>query len=161
MGAPQRQTMRDGSARTGGNVIKQRQSRHASWRTVAISLLASGSVVALAAFPTSGEPPGADMAKSSSTGPGMRAYIDPATGQLAVPPASERLERSGGGAAAKEAVEGIVEVPSTGAAGGFMANTKGRFTSDVVATTDSAGRTTLECTAGAAQPGRPGCSPTK
>jgi hypothetical protein len=42
-------------------------------------------------------------------------------------------------------VDDVVAVPSTGSAGGFMINTKGRFAASIVATTDPTGKTTAQC----------------
>jgi hypothetical protein len=74
---------------------------------------------------------------------GVRAYIDPETGEPGVPPpgvvVAPSVQTSG-----RRAVP-LVEVPSTGPAGGVMVNAKGRLRADVLATTDASGKTTARC----------------
>ena len=71
---------------------------------------------------------------------GVRAYIDPNTGEPGLPPSASAAPSIG--AARQEAR--LVEVPSTGPAGGVMINAKGRM-ADVLATTEGGGATTMHC----------------
>ena len=87
--------------------------------------------------------------------PGFKAAIDPATGQLTVPPLPARgaapATPAAAGAspastsAAATSHVGLVAVPGTTRAGGKMVDLKGRFRSSVVATVGPDGKTTARC----------------
>jgi hypothetical protein len=117
-------------------------TRVRSWRIGVIGLMAIGGVAAMAVRPSAaGGPPQSTSTQSGNAG--VRAYIDPQTGELGVPPPGTMVAPSVQGTGRRTA--NLIEVPSTGSAGGVMINTKGRVAADVVATTDRAGKTTVRC----------------
>jgi hypothetical protein len=96
-------------------------------RGVAVAaVLATGLVAAVA---TAGESPSA---------PGMRAYVDPATGKLTdrPPPGAAALP------AASHSGVGLAETPAPG--GGVMVHLQGRFQSPLVATVGPDGQVRVE-----------------
>ncbi len=118
------------------------------WTAGVISLLLLGGVAASGVEPApAGDVPASRVPHAGAAG--VRAYIDPHTGELAVPPAGVEAPAQVNGALRRGSDDDdMVAVPSTGSAGGFMINTKGRFAASIVAMTDSAGKTTAQCEAG-------------
>jgi hypothetical protein len=72
----------------------------------------------------------------------VRAYVDPETGELGVPPLVEEAETATGGAAADEP---LVVVPGRTAAGGVMVDLRGRFVYRLRASVAEDGRVTAQC----------------
>ena len=70
---------------------------------------------------------------------GFRAYIDPETGQLTVPPEDAPAEEPTAAALATSD-EGLVAVPSPVPGGGNVVDLKGRFRSPLMATVDAEGK---------------------
>jgi hypothetical protein len=114
-------------------------------RVGVIGLAAVTGVTLMAVHPAPGDGP-ADGSARQSRQAGIRAYIDPQTGELGVPPPGTTTPPSV--RAAGRRLTNIVEVPSTGSAGGVMINTKGRMAANVVATTDPNGKATVQCRQG-------------
>ncbi len=80
--------------------------------------------------------------------PGMRAYLDPVTGEFGVPPSweeealgTEALVAPGAPASTSDA--GLVETPSPVPGGGVMVDLQGRFQSPLVATIGTDGKMTM------------------
>ncbi len=85
----------------------------------------------------------------STESPGMRAYIDPETGEFGVPPWWEAEARGtealvAPGASASTSSEGLVETPSPVPGGGVMVDLQGRFRSPLTATLDDDGKTKMQ-----------------
>lgn len=128
----------------------------ASWGAGVIGLMAIGGVTVIAVRPSMAGGP-ADDSQAQSGKAGIRAYIDPQTGELGVPPPGTALPPSVEAAGRRTA--NLPEVPSMGPAGGVMVNTTGRVAADVMATTDASGKTTVRCDPHELdQAGGPGCS---
>jgi hypothetical protein len=123
-----------------------------SSRAGVIGLVLIGSALLVGARPSQAGGP-------QQNGAGTRAYIDPHTGKLAVPPPGAATLPSAATAGRRRTAD-FAEVPSTGSAGGVMINTKGRAAADAVATTDATGKTTARCDSHRPdQFSGPGCSP--
>jgi len=73
----------------------------------------------------------------------VRAWVDPETGQLSAPPASEEPTSLLRGGAAEAA--GLVVVPGKTAAGGVMVDLRGHFTYGLRASVSSEGRVSARC----------------
>ena len=86
------------------------------------------------------------IADAPQESPGMRAYIDPVTGELGVPPVWEAPspEALAPGAAFSTSSEGLVETPSPVPGGGVMMRLQGRFRSPSTATLDADGKMKLQ-----------------
>ncbi len=131
-------------------------TRRRTRRGGVIGLAAVIGVSSIAVRPSMGEGP-ADSGATQSGQAGIRAYIDPQTGELGVPPPGRVAPPSV--QAAGRRLSNLVEAASTGSAGGVMINTKGRVAADVVATTDPNGKATMQCVPhGLEHPPAPGCS---
>jgi hypothetical protein len=79
-----------------------------------------------------GVPAGAgEVARPTPSGPGMRAYVDPATGRLLAEP-PRGVAAPVAAAEASRSSQGLVEEPVPG--GGVKVDLKGRFKSPLVAT---------------------------
>ena len=113
-----------------------------SSRAGIVGLVLIGGMLLVAARPS--QAGGPEENGAAQVGAGARAYIDPDTGKLAVPPPGAAALPSAANAGRRRTT-GLTAVPSTGSAGGVMVNTKGRATADAVATTDAAGKTTVQC----------------
>jgi hypothetical protein len=89
-------------------------------------------------------------ASKSEDSPSMRAYKDPKTGKLGVPPAGERPKAAP--RAAERTLgpppEELVEVPSPVPGGGAMVDLKGQFRSHTTATKDADGKIRIDCQPG-------------
>jgi hypothetical protein len=86
---------------------------------------------------------------------GMRAYIDPETGEIAVPPPGAVQPQ----APVMKRRKPLVEVTNPSPAGGAMINTKGRFLAGVTATTDPQSNLSAHCTSSAPALGARGPRP--
>ncbi len=87
---------------------------------------------------------GGQAAAAPQVSPGMRAYVDPETGELTVPPDDVRAAEAAAAAAAfSTSHEGLVEVPSPVPGGGVMLDLKGRFRSPLTATLSADGKVTM------------------
>jgi len=86
---------------------------------------------------------------------GMRAYIDPETGEIAVPPPGAVLPQ----APVMKRRAPIVEVTNPSPAGGAMINTKGRFLAGVTATTAPQTTLSAHCTSAESALGASGPRP--
>lgn len=134
--------------------MKTTQAR--SWSAGVIGLIAIGGVAAIAVRPSMAGGP-SDDTQAQSGKAGIRAYIDPQTGELGVPPPGTALPPSVEAAGRRTA--NLVEVPSMGSAGGVMVNTNGRVAADVTATIDLSGKTAVRCDPhGPDHSSGPGCS---
>lgn len=76
---------------------------------------------------------------------GMRAYIDPQTGELAEPPAGASSAAGTVNEAFSRSSEHLVEVQGTTPAGGVKVDVRGRFLSTFTATLDGAGKPAVGC----------------
>jgi hypothetical protein len=111
-------------------------------RVGVIGLAAVIGATLMAVRPAPGDGP-ADGGATQSRQAGIRAYIDPQTGELGVPPPGTTTPPSV--RAAGRRLTNIAEVPGTGSAGGVMINTRGRMAANVVATTDPSGKAAVQC----------------
>ena len=86
------------------------------------------------------------VADSAQGSPGMRVYVDPATGEFGAPPswAARRPESLAPEAAYSTSDVGLVETPSAVPGGGVMVDLQGRFRSPVIAAMDADGRVTMQ-----------------
>ena len=87
---------------------------------------------------------------------GMKVYVDPTTGQIthSPPPSQPSMTLSPAEQNAfSRSSQGLVEVPSSGSAGGVKVNLQGRFQSPLIATVGPYGRAQLKH-AGEAAPSR-------
>ena len=116
-------------------------TRAGTWRMAVVSLAAVVGVT-VAAMRLWGARDAPESGRWQSGRTGVRAYIDPETGELGVPPAGTAAPSV---RATSRRLANLVEVPSTGAAGGVMINMKGHLAADVVATADAGGKTTVQC----------------
>ncbi len=76
---------------------------------------------------------------------GMRAYIDPQTGEFAEPPPGAPSGAGTTSEAFSRSSERLVEVPGTTPAGGVKVDLRGRFLSTFAATVDAAGKPAAAC----------------
>lgn len=88
------------------------------------------------------------VADAPQESPGMRAYIDPVTGEFGVPPPGEAPspEALAPGAAYSTSDEGLVETPSPVPGGGVMIDLQGRFRGPLTATLDADGKMKMQHT---------------
>jgi hypothetical protein len=87
---------------------------------------------------------GARDDSASAGSAGMRAYVDPETGEFAVPPGDAPAAAAlAPDAATGTAHEGLTETPSPVPGGGVMVRPEGRFRVPLVATRDADGKVTL------------------
>ncbi len=91
---------------------------------------------------------GRQVADSAQGSPGLRAYVDPVTGEFGVPPswAARRVEALAPGPAYSTSHEGLVETPSPVPGGGVMVDLQGRFRNPMTAMLDADGRTKMQHT---------------
>lgn len=122
---------------------------------IALALIASLAVTVLDAAlvrACDGDVAG-DGAASNDSSSGMRAYIDPATGELTSQPVVPELQPRGAAAAAatSTSTQGLVEQPAPG--GGVMVDLQGRFQNEMRATIGADGAMHTDCveTEGAAE----------
>lgn len=96
----------------------------------------------------------ADVGSSNGARPapqaGMRAYIDPQTGEFAEPPPGVSSSAGTTSEAFSRSSERLVEVPGTTPAGGVKVDLRGRFLSTFAATVDAAGKPAAACSTGVA-----------
>ncbi len=85
----------------------------------------------------------ADSASGSTGSPGLKVYIDPATGEFATPPPGVFDETVGPQTRSAVPREELREVPAPG--GGMMVDLKGHFRSYSVATQNPEGKIETNC----------------
>ncbi len=76
---------------------------------------------------------------------GMRVYIDPETGEFAVPPLEAAPEAALQSQSLSTPSEELVEVPGTTEAGGFTVELNGQFQRLLTVTPDADGKLTIRC----------------
>jgi hypothetical protein len=77
--------------------------------------------------------------------PGMRAYVDPQTGEFAEPPAGASSAAATTNEAFSRSSSRLVETQGTTPAGGVKVDLRGRFLSTFAATVDAAGKPAAGC----------------
>ncbi len=75
----------------------------------------------------------------------MRVYIDPETGEFAVPPLEAAPEAALQSQSLSTPSEELVEVPGTTEAGGFTVELNGQFQRDLTVTLDADGKLSIRC----------------
>ncbi len=75
----------------------------------------------------------------------MRVYIDPETGEFAVPPLEAAPEAALQSQSLSTPSEELVEVPGTTEAGGFTVELNGQFQRLLTVTPDADGKLTIRC----------------
>ena len=84
---------------------------------------------------------GGPVADARQGSPGLRVYIDPLTGEFAVPPPGSDAQASTTSQGAySTSHEGLVETPSPVPGGGVMVDLQGRFRSPLTATVGADGK---------------------
>ena len=106
-------------------------------------LLCAAVVAVVPAFADAADVAAPAVAQPPPQAAGMRAYIDPHTGEFAEPPPG--ASSGAGGAAFSKSSEQLREVPGTTPAGGVKVDVRGRFLSTFTATVDAAGKPAVGC----------------
>lgn len=82
------------------------------------------------------------FAQNTQTQAGVRAYVDPETGELTAPPPDQEIRPPAQASVLQQGDRGLVEQPAP--TGGFMVDLEGRFQAPLIAVPDQNGGVSIQ-----------------